>query len=163
MMALIGRAIGNKYVIVGVLAASILAWGAWQKHKAIEAKTKIEGLTKSLNLAQSELDNSVSVADHNKAVADARNAEAARQAGIVAEANKKARDRLAENNKLRKAIANATDNPPIPDALERVLDAYRVRSAVPGTTGEDSDNEAGDGAASGEPGPVVSDPASPTS
>lgn len=58
-------------------------------------------------------------------------AELERQKAIAAAAKKKADDRLRENNLLRRNIQNVTENPPVPDAIERVLDG--MRSAVDGS------------------------------
>lgn len=68
-----------------------------------------------------------------------------KQRETIAALDKKSNDRLRENNELRRKISNAKDNPPVPDAIESVLEFDRLRSSVPGATGADSANEGGSG------------------
>lgn len=71
-------------------------------------------------------------------------AEVDRQKALRAEAEAKSRDRLRENNLLRKGIQSVKDNPPVSDSLELVLDSLRVRGSVPGNgspaSGADQDS-----------------------
>ncbi len=89
-------------------------------------------------------------------------AELERQKGIAAAAKKKADDRLRENNLLRRNIQNVTENPPVPDAIERVLDGMRgaVSGNGPAPGGADESGASGTAPASGPPLPPEAAPAS---
>lgn len=89
-------------------------------------------------------------------------AELERQKAIAAAAKKKADDRLRENNLLRRNIQNVTENPPVPDAIERVLDG--MRSAVDGSgPAPGSADESGTSGASDTSGPEVPAETTPSS
>lgn len=78
-------------------------------------------------------------------------AEVARQKAIAAAEAKKSRQRLDAYNALNRKINNVPENPPVPDAIELVLD--RMRSAVPGTTGTDRAHENGSEGEAADPRP----------
>jgi hypothetical protein len=130
MMAILGRAIGNQYVILGLVVLALFGAYKWKAHQLNAAKKEAEGVRKSLVLAQKELEAAGKINQGALDALAATKAEAQRQAAIAAAAEKKSRDRLRENNLLRKDIQNVTENPPVPAAIERVLDG--MRAAVDG-------------------------------
>lgn len=167
MMGTIAKFAGNQYiwfaVIVGVL------WGAykWEKHKVASAELKAVGITKSLTLAINELDDAARI---NKSALDelaSQAREVERQKLIAAAEAKKSRQRLDAFNALNRKIGNVptSENVPVSNHLELLLDAQRVRGAVAEPSGStaDSSNESGVSGTSGPLGPVVSPTASPTS
>lgn len=89
-------------------------------------------------------------------------AELERQKAIAAAAKKKADDRLRENNLLRRNIQNVTENPPVPDAIERVLDGMRGAVPGPGQAPGGAD-ESGTSGASDTSGPSLPTEAAPSS
>jgi hypothetical protein len=144
MMGLVLKYAGNPVAILSIVVVGLFGLYKWEGHKARAARLEVEGVRKSLALADSELRNAEAV--NRGALLAAENAarEAQRQAQIAADAEKKSRDRLRENNLLRRNIQNVTENPPVSDSLELVLDSLRVRGSVPGngspTSGADRDS-----------------------
>jgi hypothetical protein len=148
---------GNPAVVLSIVVAVLFGLYKWEGHRAKAAKLEAEGVRKSLAMAEAELRNAESV--NRGALVAAENAakEAERQAQIAADAEKKSRDRLRENNLLRRNIQNVTENPPVSPGLELVLDALRVRSPVSGTSGPGSsgaDESGREGAATADRGGV---------
>jgi hypothetical protein len=127
----------TQYIVIALIVAAAVGWGTWQQQLREKADLKVEAREASLAMAEGEIERVAKVADHNKAVAEGFRDEVSRQREIAAAKEKKAADRLRENNELRRKISNATENPPVPDAIELVLDSIRLRSAVPGTPGTD--------------------------
>lgn len=162
MMGLIGRAVGNKYVIVGVIVMVALGAWKWRGEQLRVAKLEAEAIRASLAVAEDEAQRNADTAKHNKAVADGFRDEVARQRKIAEAKEKKALDRLRENNELRRKINDATENPPVPDAIELVLDSIRLRSPVPGEAGADDgdkDRSGGEADSSGRDVPAGPEPA----
>ena len=154
---------GNPAVVLSIVVAVLFGLYKWEGHKAKAAKLEVEGVRKSLALADSELRNAEAV--NRGALLAAENAarEAQRQAQIAADAEKKSRDRLRENNQLRKEIANAQDDSSVSSTIERIFD--ELRGAVPGPGGQTSgsSDEGSSGEAANPDGggvPATTDPAS---
>ena len=147
MLAGLIKHAGNPVAILAVVVGVLFGLYKWEGYKTARAKAEVEGVRKSLVMAEQELRNAESV--NRGALLAAENAakEAERQAQIAQAAAKKSQDRLRENNLLRKDIQNAKDNPPVPDAIELIIDAQRVRGAVPGNgpapSGADESGNAG--------------------
>lgn len=150
------------YLIIGALMAAVLAWGAWQKQKASNAKLETVAVRASLSMAEVELKNAEAV---NKAALDTVakvSTEVERQRLIAAAEARKSRQRLDAFNALNRKIGNVptTENVPVSNHLELVLD--QLRSPVAGSgSGADRVDETGDTSDAGPLGPVVS-PEAPT-
>jgi hypothetical protein len=148
---------GNPAVVLSIVVAVLFGLYKWEGHKAKAAKLEVEGVRKSLALADSELRNAEAVNRGALLAAENATKEAERQALIAQAAAKKSQDRLRENNLLRKDIQNVKDNPPVSDGLELVLDSLRMRGTVPGPNGQGSgrvDEGGGEGEASADSGGV---------
>lgn len=154
----------SQYVIGGLALTAALAigWAKWSDQRAkvdkAEARTAIVRAECATNTAVDTTD------ALNQQIADLTR-EVERQKIIAASAEKKSQDRLRENNDLRRKIANVPndENVPVPSALEHVLDAARVRSAVPRDGAADSADENADDGAADTSGRDVSPAAEPTS
>lgn len=127
----------KQYLIFALIVAAAVGWGTWQKQKAANAKLEAEAIRASLSMAEAELQQVATLANHNKTVADSYKHEVIRQREIAAAEAKKSRQRLDAFNALNRKIANVTDNPPVPDAIELVLESVRLRGPVPGAPGAD--------------------------
>ena len=153
---------GNPAVILSIVVAVLFGLYKWEGYKAASAKAEIEGVRKSLVMAEQELRNAASINRGALLAAENASKEAERQAQIAQAAAKKSQDRLRENNLLRRNIQNVTENPPVPDAIERVLDG--MRSAVDGSgPAPGSADESGTSGASDTSGPEVPAETTPSS
>lgn len=152
----------NQYIVIALVVAAAVGWGGWQKIQRNNAQLEAEAVRASLVMAEKEAQDAATIAKHNKTVADSYKDEVIRQREIAAEA--KAKERLAwmARDKLKKDIANVTENPPVPDAIELVLESVRLRSAVSGTPGApdgDEDRDNGEAGVSGRDVSASPDPA----
>lgn len=143
--------------------AAVLAWGTWQKQKVAQAKAELAVVVEQKAAAIAKLKDAAQYTGTLKRSLEMQAEDAEEQARAADAARAKERLAWIRLDKLKKEINSATDNPPIPDALESVLDAYRLRSAVPGDAGNDSADERGDAGTEDPLGPKVSEPAAPTS
>lgn len=148
MMALIGRAIGNKYVIVGVIAAAVLAWVAWQKHKVVEAKAELAQAIEAKGALTAKLKDAAKYNNTLKLSLEMQAEDAEIQAKAADAARAKERLAWIRLNKLQKEIANVptSQNVPVSDHVQSVLNAIadELRSPVPGTSGPDSSDQSRD-------------------
>jgi len=164
MIASVWKYAGNPTVLLAIAIGVVFGFWKWEGYKRTQAETYAEGVKKSLTMAQAELDRAASINRGALLAAENASKEAARQAKIAQAAAKKSQDRLRENNLLRRNIQNVTDNPPVPDSIELVLDALRVRGAVPGpneaTSGTDESGNEGEASPDR---PVVQPKPKPTS
>ena len=130
----------SQYVIGGtaLVAALAIGWAKWVDQGAkvdkAEARTAIVRAECATNTAVDTTD------ALNQQIADLTR-EVERQKIIAASAEKKSRDRLAAYNALNRKINNVPENPPVPDAIEFVLD--RMRGAASGSPGTDRVEEDG--------------------
>lgn len=154
----------SQYVIGGTVLVTALAVGyaKWVDQGAkvdkAEARTAVVKAECATNTA---LDTTEAL---NQQIADLT-AQVDRQKAIAAAEAKKSRQRLDAFNALARKIANAPndENVPVPAPVEHVLDAARLRGAVPRDGSPDSANEdADDGAAdtSGRDVPAAAEPTS---
>lgn len=157
------RSLLNPYVILGVAIACLFGLWKWEKRKTLAAKQEVVAAEQAKAELKANLEKAAAYNKTLKDSLDMQEQDAEEQAAAAKAARDKERLAWIRLDKLKKEIANATDNPPIPDALESVLDAYRLRSAVPGTSGNGSPVVGGNEGQEGEPGPVMPDPAAPTS
>lgn len=139
----------SQYVIGGLALVTALSVGyaKWNERGAAVKTAKAET---AIAKAECVTDLADDVTQSALQQVTSLTAEVARQKRIAADEAKKSQDRLRENNELRRKIANVPndENVPVPSALEHVLDAARVRGAVPGRSPSDSsDKDADDGAA----------------
>lgn len=137
----------SQYAIGGLVLTTALAvgWAKWNDQGAkvdkAEARTAIAKAECSTNAA---VDTTEAL---NQQITDLTR-EVERQKIIAAAAEKKSRDRLAAYNALNRKIGNVptSQNVPVSDHLESVLDAQRVRGSVSGPTGTDRpDQDRNDG------------------
>ncbi len=136
---------GNPAVVLSVVVAVLFGLYKWEGHKARALKDQAEhAIGEKAKLAE-KLKDAATYNDGLKAILEMAAKEAERQALIAAAEAKKSRDRLRENNLLRKDIQNVTENPPVPLAIERVLDG--MRSAVAGNGDGGADQGGNEGAA----------------
>lgn len=130
----------SQYVIGGtaLVAALAVGYAKWTeqgaKVKTSKAETAIARAECSTNAASDTTE------ALNQQITDLTR-EVERQKIIAAAEAKKSRQRLDAYNALARKINNVTENPPVPDAIELVLD--RMRSAVPGAPGADRAHENG--------------------
>lgn len=162
-MSAITGLLSNKILWIALVFGAL--WGAykWEGYKVKAVRAELAAAIEAKGKIISDLMKAETTNKGLKGSLDLQAEDAEMQARAADQARAKERLAWQRLNKLQKEIANATDNPPIPDALESILDAYRVRSAVPGDERPDSDIVSGDADAGGPPGPVVPDPAAPTS
>ena len=163
MMAAAKGLIFNKYVAVFLIVMAAIGWNKYQNGQIKSAKAELAQAVDAKGKIIAKLDDAARYNNTLKLSLEMQAEDAEVQARAADQARAKERLAWQRLNKLKTEIQSATDNPPIPDALESVLDAYRVRSAVPGDERPDSDNVSGDADEGGPLGPVLSDPAAPTS
>lgn len=103
------------------------------------------------------------VAASNAAQIEKLKADVASQSAAIATARAKERLAWQRLSQLKKDIANGSENIPVPDAIERVLDG--MRGAFPGPVGApaDRDNEGGNVQPADPGGPQVPTEAAPAS
>lgn len=155
----------NQYAIMAVVVACVAAWGGWQKIKRNEADLETKAVRASLDMAEDEAERAAKDATHNATVAKAWIAEAERRAKVAADHRAKERLAWMARDKLKKELANVptSQNLPVSDHLELLLDAQRVRGVVPGETGASGPDKAGDGENPGAAGSDVPATTEPTS
>jgi len=148
-----------------VLACSIAVAGTvgyfkWQNGRLT---TQLEAAALTIGVQQNQVETAKAVADENIAAVERIRADLKRQEEVAAKAQASERKRAAALSKLQKEIANApTQDAPVPDVIERVLDSMRSDgSGTPPTDGADA-NPSGAAAGSGSE-PNVSPEAGPTS
>ena len=136
----------NKVLWIALAFGALFGAYKLEGYRVKAAATKIEGLTKSLNMAEFELQDAAETAAHNKSVADSFKEEVMRQKSIIAAEAKKSRERLAAFNALNRKIGNVppSENVPVSNHLELVLDELRSPVAGSGPPA-DSPDETGDG------------------
>ncbi len=157
------RSLLNPYVILGVAIACLFGLWKWEKRKTNALKAELAVAAEVKGKLTADLKQAAGYTKTLKLSLEMQADDAEIQARAADEARAKERLAWIRLDKLKKEINSATDNPPIPDALESVLDAYRVRSAVPGNAGPDSDIVGGSEGQGDTPRPILPDPASPTS
>lgn len=143
---------GSKLVVLLPYLAIAVMFGLWkwQKHETAAAELHRAAVERSLSMAETELKNTVAVANQNAEQMRAWQADALRQREIISKTEAKSAERLRALNRLSKDIADVKENPPVSDAIERILDAERLRSSVPGDgQAASGSNQTGDGGAPG--------------
>lgn len=153
----------NPYVILAVVIASLFGLWKYEKHKTAALKAEVAIVKDEKAALTTQLKTAAGYTKTLKLSLEMQAEDAEIQAKAADQARAKERLAWIRLDKLKKEINSATDNPPIPDALERVLDAYRVRSAVPGDERPDSVDGRGDTGEANPPGPLLPDPAAPSS
>lgn len=135
--------LGNQYVWFALIVGAL--WGAykWEGHKVKAARAELAAALEAKGKVVSDL---MKAETYNKGLKDSlemANEEALRQADIAAERARKERLAWIRLEQLKKDVANATDNAPVPDAVELLLDS--LRSPVPGPGDADADGSEDDG------------------
>lgn len=154
----------SQYAIGGLVLTTALAVG-WAKWNDLGAKVKTSKAETAIARAECSTNAAVDTADAlNQQITDLTR-EVERQKIIAAAAEKKSRDRLAAYNALNRKIGNVptSQNVPVSDHLESVLDAQRVRGSVPGPTGTDRPDQDGTDGKTDPTGRDVSPAPEPTS
>lgn len=148
MMGTALKLVGNPVALLAIAFGVLFGLYKWRGESMKDAEARLDAAKQSVAMAEDEIARVAKIANHNKDLVDAWQAHVEFQKGEAAKLKKKADDRLRENNELRRKINDATENPPVPDAIELVLDSIRLRSAVPGTPGaDDGDKDRGGGEA----------------
>ena len=154
----------SQYVIGGTALVAALAVG-YAKWTEQGAKVKTSKAETAIARAECSTNAAVDTTEAlNQQITDLTR-EVERQKIIAAAAEKKSRDRLAAYNALNRKIGNVptSQNVPVSDHLESVLDAQRVRGAVPGPTGTDRSDQNGNDGKTDPAGRDVSTAPEPTS
>lgn len=155
----------NPYVILGVAIACLFGLWKWEKRKTAAVKVEVAALQKSVSMAEVELQNAEAINKNalDQLASQAREVE--RQKLIAAAEAKKSRERLNAFNALNRKIGNVptSENVPVSDHLELLLDELRSPVAGNGGSPADSADESRNENDPGPLGPNVSPTTTPTS
>lgn len=153
----LGGALSSGTAIAAIVAAAFGGLYKCESQKVERTEMVKQGLERSLAVAQAELDNAAAINRGALRAAELASQELERQKLIAAAEAKKSRQRLDAFNALNRKISNVTENPPVPDAIELVLESVRMRGPVPGASGAPASgaDQGGDKGAADPSGHVV--------
>ena len=167
MMALIGKAVLNKYFAVFLAIIAIGGAWKWRGNQLNAAKAELAEAIESKGKLVSDLMKAESVNKGLKGSLDMQSEDAEMQARAADQARAKERLAWIRLNKLQREISNVptSQNVPVSDHVQSVLNAIadELRSPVAGTSGPDSSDGPSDTEAPTADRPELSPEASPAS